>query len=529
MLRIMVVDDEPIFIDRLCMSINWELYGFEICSTAYDGKEALAKLEEYRPDIALIDINMPYIDGLKLTELLKEKLPETIVVLISGYSEFEYAQKAVKLGVEDYILKPYEDNELIDVLLRIKAKILKTRHEEAIQWQDRKTLAVNRLTALFGGENIPKEELKDILTNAGFGPDFISFRVVCIEIDGLYQKWSDISEISLWKFAVSNIAGEYIKSKGKHLIYNGPEDRIIVILAFNNEKDHEELNFEQFNRLCRVISEVLHFTVTIGIGCSCMPDENFTKSYLEAVTALQNKLVLGNNRLIDFKSLEKEATNAGFYASEISNELLVFLRQNDLDKIEEKINQIFEFILERRFLTDYTYVICTGLVSICLSFIVQVGSNIEEIFGKDFSPLARIKNYESIEDIRNWIYEVFKKTLDHTNKSKSTKLRKLAEDIKVFIMNNYNNSDLKIEDIAGALFVSENYLMTVFRKEFGLTVFSYITNIRMLKAKELIKSSNFKISSVSSMVGFNDPSYFSKCFKRHFGIAPSEYENEVRK
>lgn len=528
MLKIMVVDDEPIFVDRICMSVNWELYGFRICCTAYDGKEALAKAEEYRPDIALVDINMPYIDGLKLTELLKEKLLQTVVVLISGYSEFEYAQKAVKLGVEDYILKPYEDGELIEVLLRIKDKILKVRLEEAIQHQNRRTLEESRIRALFSGENIPDEELNHILTNAGFDSDFQSFNVACIEIDSLYQKWSDISEISLWKFAVSNIAEEYIKFNGKHLVYSGPEDRIVIILGFRSKKENEELNLEQFNRLCRAIHDMLHFSVTIGIGGACMPS-NLTKSYLEAVTALQNKLVLGNNKAINYRTLEMEATNAGFYTSEINNELLVFLRQNDLDKIEEKINQIFEYIREKRFLTDYTYVICIGMVSICLSFIVQIGGNIEEIFGKDFSPLSRIKSYESIEGIRNWLLEVFRRTLDFTNKSKSTKSRKLAEYAKVYIVSHFNNPDIQIEDIARELFVSENYLMAVFKKEFGITVVDYIANIRMLKAKELIHSSNFKLSSVSSMVGFNDPGYFSKCFKKHFGITPSEYENEVRK
>ncbi|MCH4886532.1 response regulator [Acidaminobacter sp. JC074] len=125
MIKVMIVDDMPIFREYLREAIDWAHYGFEICCEAKNGKEALDLLEVHEPDIVLSDITMPFIDGLELSELLKDKYQNTEVVLITGNSEFEYAKKAVKLGVADYIVKPFEKEELIVTLLKLKDNITK--------------------------------------------------------------------------------------------------------------------------------------------------------------------------------------------------------------------------------------------------------------------------------------------------------------------------------------------------------------------------------------------------------------------
>ena len=120
MIKIMIVDDMPIFREYLTSCIDWNAYGFELCCEAKNGKEALEKFEVFYPDIVLTDINMPHIDGLELAERLMESYPDVSVVLISGHSEFEYARQAIKIGVSDYIVKPFEKEELILTLLKLQ-------------------------------------------------------------------------------------------------------------------------------------------------------------------------------------------------------------------------------------------------------------------------------------------------------------------------------------------------------------------------------------------------------------------------
>ena len=120
MIRIMIVDDMPIFLEYLRGCIDWGAYGFEICGEAHDGKEAIEKMETLYPDIILTDITMPHVDGLKLAEHVAENYPDVSVILITGNNEFEYARKALKIGVCDYIVKPFEKEELILSLLKLQ-------------------------------------------------------------------------------------------------------------------------------------------------------------------------------------------------------------------------------------------------------------------------------------------------------------------------------------------------------------------------------------------------------------------------
>ena len=126
----MIVDDMPIFLEYLRGCIDWNAYGFEICCEAHDGREALQKMEEYLPDVVLTDITMPYLNGLELSEKIIKDYPDTAVVLITGNNEFEYARKAVKIGVCDYIVKPFENS---DLLVRIEAILRRIGRRETPQ------------------------------------------------------------------------------------------------------------------------------------------------------------------------------------------------------------------------------------------------------------------------------------------------------------------------------------------------------------------------------------------------------------
>ncbi|CAM4011563.1 response regulator [Cohnella lubricantis] len=130
MLKIIVVDDEPLYRQYLIKSVEWEQYGFEICCEAKNGLDALEKIDGYKPDIALVDINMPFMSGLELIEHLNDKHPHIAIVLVTGHSEFDYARKALQLGVFDYILKPFNHDELMAPLLKIKDRIEKKRIEK---------------------------------------------------------------------------------------------------------------------------------------------------------------------------------------------------------------------------------------------------------------------------------------------------------------------------------------------------------------------------------------------------------------
>ena len=154
MQKILIVDDESIFREYLRTALDWEAYGFEICAEAKNGIEALEQAQLHRPDIALVDITMPFMDGLSLTEQLKEHYPATSVVLITGHNEFDYARKALKLGVEDYILKPFSKDELVLTLLKLQKEHEKAREERSTLKENQQLMKESYLNHLLSSEYI---------------------------------------------------------------------------------------------------------------------------------------------------------------------------------------------------------------------------------------------------------------------------------------------------------------------------------------------------------------------------------------
>lgn len=525
--RIAIVDDESIFREYLRTTIDWNSYGFEIGLEARNGVEALDLMDKNRMDIALVDINMPYMDGLELSQKLKEKHPEMPVVLITGHSEFEYARRAVKLGVVDYILKPFEKEELILTLLRIKGSLQKAQEEKHAVRDSMELLKERTLNRLLHyGAQLNPREVEAQLQKFGITPESRVLRVFCIEIDQMEQRWDNADEINLWKFAVSNVLSEVVKIEGNHIVFDGPEGRILSIVEFRDAQKADILRIEDsYRRLCGLIKKVLGFTITVGAGNRCSGYENLRNSYNQAAVALQNKFVLGNDRVITYSELGAESAGMGFYPGEIHEDLLINLRLGNRERLEEKLRDVFEYIRDRKLSIDYTYAVYMGLVSICLSFVVESGSSIEELFGKNFLPLEEVKKRESVEALHRWITELFGKILEHSRCGRMTRARKITESAKEYIDTNYMDNELTVEDIARSLYINSGYLRQIFKKEAGMTVTDYITNTRMKKARELLNSGNIKLCEISSMVGYSDASYFSKCFKKYYGRSPSEYEN----
>ncbi|QGQ99018.1 response regulator [Paenibacillus psychroresistens] len=529
MQKIMIVDDEAIFRDYLRQAIPWGDYDFEICCEAKNGVEALELMPIHLPDIALVDINMPFMDGLQLTEQLKARYPRMGVVLITGHSEFEYARKAVRLGVEDYILKPFSKEELILTMLKLQKSIIEAQEVSLTLKDNLALLKEGILNQLIGSDYNDKDEITERkLEGIGFTPYSKCFQVTCIEIDNLDQKWNKASEKLLWKYAVTNILNELMEISGNHYVFNGPEGRIICILEFERENEERKSYLEGYAQLCALIKKYLKFTVTIGVSSKKSGYKTIRASYLEALEALQQKFILGNDRLIEYGQQLNNTVTSGFISMETSEQLLIHLRMGEWEALHIKLNLIFEQIRQQRLSIDYTYVICMGLVSLCLSYVTEKGHPIEDCFGEDFFPYNEIMKHESIEAVQQWIIALFQLSIQYTKLHKPTKSNKMALAAKLYIEQHYSDPELQLEEVAKHVFVNSSYLRALFKKEIGMTLTDYVTHVRMQKAKELLSRGSSKLADIAEQIGYNDPAYFSRCFKKYYGSSPSEYENSKK-
>lgn len=525
MQSIMIVDDEAIFREYLRRTLDWSTLGFEITVEAKNGVEALELCADQPVDIALIDITMPFMDGLELTQKLKLQYPEMSIVLITGHNEFEYARTALKLGVEDYILKPFSKDELMLTLLKLQQEHRKVQQENLTYKENQQAVKESFLNQLISSDFILSDaEIKTRLEQFNIHIQNPVFVVACIEIDHIDLKWKKMSERTLMKYAVTNILSEALDESWKHHIFNGPEGRIIVLVEYGEHQSNITPSLNGYRKLGELIKKYLNFTITIGMGRSKEGFKNISESYQEALVALQNKFVLGHDRVITYESIDAEVGKQAFYPVAVNEELLIELRMRNSERVQQILDQVFESILERRLSIDYVYVICIGLISVNLAYITESGHPIEECFGENFFPYNEIHKFETLDKTFEWIKGLFHKSMSYTGQYKNTRASKIAQSAKAYIEQYYPDPELQLEQVAQHVFINASYLRAVFKKEFGMTLSDYITQFRMKKAKELLGRGGLRLSNIAESVGYSDAGYFSKSFKKFYGYSPSEYE-----
>jgi two-component system response regulator YesN len=532
MLKVMIVDDEEIFREFLKILLPWEDYGFEIRGEARNGVEALELSERLSPDIAIIDINMPFMDGLELSERLKAEFPDIGIIIISGHNEFDYARRAIKLGVKDYVLKPFTKEEMLLTLLKIQSEIKAERETQLTLKANEVRLREAFFNLLVENGHIDEEEARLKLAEFGFPPITGRYKVACIEIDQMDEKWRKANDREIWKFAVKNVLSETIRASGNHIVFNGTEGRIICIYEEEEAGGNFELAQvrEGYEQLCLLVKKYLKFEITIGLGTIRERCRGIRESYHEALQALRYKFIIGTDRLIAYDDGVEGVKGfvSGFIPSETNEELLMLLRLCDSDGLQEKINAIFVGIREERISIDYVYTICMGLISICLSCVSEKGHPIEDCFGEEFYPYSDIMQQKSIADVEHWITELYVQAVYYMGCHKKTKSRKIAEAAKQLIDEHYMDSELRVESIARQVYINPSYLRAIFKKVHGMTVGNYITQQRMQYARSQLMIGQYKLSDIAERAGFQDPAYFSRAFKRFYGYSPSDYENMRR-
>lgn len=507
----MIVDDMPIFLEYLKETIDWGAYGFELCCEAKNGQEAYEKAIIYQPDIVLTDIMMPYVDGLTLTEKLNQLNPEIMVVLITGNSEFEFARKAIRLGVVDYIVKPFEKEELILTLLNLQDNINKAI-EAKIEKKDEKYLRQEQaLRALIYSKNGEEISIESLYAHR-------HYYVMTVEVEAA-QDHMHLSEKAMnIKSVLGELYRDYMQSDAMKYFFTDYESRLIII--------HEASDFElvtdaeELNRFIGFIKERLSLTLTIGIGNCYEGLKGIRQSYLESINALLHRFQHGGNKAIKYESISNEEKTYGFYSAEVNERLLNHLHQHNESQAMAVLESIFE---EAIYSFEYRRMVNMGLISLLLSYLVKAGKNIDDVFSESFAPYTVI-NTSDMPTQNQFIKASYQRVFSYLLAHQQTRSSQVAHEALKCMHENLSNPEFNMSDLSKKMLVNQTYLRKMFKSEMGMTISEYLTKIRMERASELIKEDKWKLAAVSEKVGYRDPGYFSKCFKQHFGVSPSDFK-----
>ena len=518
MIKIMIVDDMPVYREYLRNFIDWNSFGFEVCCEAKDGKEALELYEEHQPDIVLADIVMPYMNGLELSEALLRENPEVSIILITGNSEFEYARKAVKLGVCDYIVKPFEKEELIIALLKLQDninRVLEHQNEKDVLLAERKEQLLRQLiysknTSLQG---FPEHQNLFRYSN---------FLVTTIHAD-LYENKVEPEEILKWKQILSSMLKNMIRIEGDIEVLHDFEDNIVTILNFRDRQEMEQYEGYEFQDVIKLAKEHIGFLLSVGISSYCYQVNQLREAYYQTLQALGNSYLEHHAKIYDYKRMPVNQRSE-FYSWDLIDEINKCLDVLDYNKITKLITGELDRIREYEN-PEFAAMTYMSLLSVLFSYLVKQGRNIDDIFGSGFQPNTILNQGKSYPARRAFVCECYQKAITYQMEHQESKSNQIAKQAKEYIEKHYFDPELSITDISRELLVNQTYLRKMFKDKYQMTICDYMTKYRMEKAKELIKKENSKLSYISNEVGYHDTSYFSKCFKKYFGYLPSDIIN----
>lgn len=530
---IILVDDEEEVRKSIIKKIQWQSAGFEVAGDAENGQDAMEKIELLEPDVVLTDIRMPYMDGLVLAEKIRQRYPSMKVVIFSGYDDFEYAQKAIKLNVTEYILKPVNVEELTSILKKIKAnldeEIEEKRNVNRLRENYKKSLPIIReqffhdLIHKSLAEEVIDAKLKEYdipLTGAR------KWIVAAIDVEKGDTGKHAISlhkEKELIPISVMQIVTEKLKDHYRFALFqSSSEADMVVILALDGDNSTNGL-IDVMGDICKESKRILEVSITIGIGNSASKLSGIRKAYRLAVDALGYKAVAGVGNTIYINDMEPAVGEKLEFGTMAEADLISAIKFGPQEKIEAAVKKITERLKLAKVHTRQQQVYMFGVLNSVLQMIQQYDLALGEILEDKLEYMEIFDKLQKKEDFGQWLLAIAKKINKAINQERDMTTRQVIQEAKQYIKDHYQDPDLSVEMICSHLHMSPAYFSTMFKKETGQAYIAYLTDVRLGKAVELLNKTDDKTYVIAAKVGYQEQNYFSYVFKKKFGMSPTKF------
>lgn len=522
MYSVFIVDDEPIVLEGIRTTIDWENSNFSFAGEASDGEIALSMIQEIKPDILITDIKMPFMDGLELSATIKKTQPWIKIIILSGHDEFDYAKKAISIGIEEYILKPFTSKEIIESLDKAALQIDKERKQ------------LSDITRM-------KEELKS--TERIIQKDFLS-GIVHNSID-MTSAMKKSQELNI------NLISRYYKiliSKIQSATKNTQNEEMACSLVNSYSSSWEQTNsfFENNNRLVCIckgsdqkelddntyhIAETIEHIVTQNNDCRVVTTigktvehlSSISESYEDAKKILEMSKTNEQSRIISSDDILSEgASLLHIKENDPMVERLKYASKNDISVIiEESMKLINSNPGQFQFVASY---LLGDLIFAVSELIENLGGNIQEVKPEILQHDYIEEAIQNSETFSKKLYSIFTFALEYRDSKITGKYQDVILKAKKYIAENYADQNTTLTKVADVVALSPNHFSTIFSQECKTTFIEYLTEVRLENAKRLMKTTDMKGYDIAYECGFSDPHYFSYIFKKNTGLSPREYK-----
>jgi len=530
MKKVMLVDDEIVIRENIRDCVDWEREGFVYCGDASDGELALPMIESIAPDILITDIKMPFLNGLELSAIVRKRLPDTKIIILSGHDEFEYARAALRMGIEEYCLKPVSSADLVTLLRTVSAKIDQERSEkarlEALRENKHENAAQSqeKLLADICTGMITTAEALD--TASALSLNLMARYYVVVITDVRCGKSQSASiDHGIVSQAEALLRGRFAASADTFEFKRSRTERVWILKHDTRGQLESALELVQ-NKMKAEVEAAAGCSLALGVGSIQERLQHVHSSFLEAEEdkhwkrltqnaqnrwslragegALDPSVFLDRQRYIEFLKIGSPA-DIGTMARTLAE---------GLRKVDWR-NDLYGFYL----LSDLTLEV------------FQTAKNLYRNLDEAEVTLARFQH--NIGDIASWedasrylakLAELFWQWRGVA----ADRYVDMLEQAKTYIMRNYAQDRLSLQDVADHVCVSPSHLSKVFSQETGQTFIEFLTSVRIRRAMVLLKTTNDKSYEIAHQVGYNDAHYFSNLFKKATGMTTKDFRKQSR-
>ncbi|GGD53332.1 response regulator transcription factor [Paenibacillus nasutitermitis] len=517
---IMVIDDEVIIRKGIVSIIRRLAPSWEICECT-NAQSAIEQLAVDEPDLMLIDINMPGMDGLELAHYLKMKYPDILKIILTGHDKFSYVQNALRAEVLDYLLKPIIREELLKALEKAEhliAERMVTAQQEAAA---RRQKLQQSLEWLLCGVDVPEDELKQLLAGNGwsFNGTELSLLLLIGEADGFaIQEEKLLHLVADYKtlfMDVEDAFAFFADSQHFFLISSGtslPAERIKgwwLEAWLPGEPDSYSLLEFRLAPIAAVSSSFSSWSELPGIYGKMIQE-----TYRSVNAQKQLHSIYRDN---DWNEQQKRfrialEMNDSEGVSKFLEESVAEIKRHAQTSPSIVLSQMFRFmLLELMPLLNKTE----------SRFSLALRQTLAHMLASLSSPGSSLHLMSILHEFENEIRMMTSTQTDSLEKNKVIKV------IKEYIGKNYSDQSLKLEALSKIVHMNANYLSDLFKEVTGENYLAYLTSVRMNHAKKLLRETHLKTYEIGDQIGYSSAKYFCKLFRQQFGMTPTDYRNRA--
>jgi two-component system, response regulator YesN len=467
-MRVVITDDEMLERKAMRKFLNENFKDIEVVGEAWNGRNAIELAEQLDPDLMFIDIKMPGISGLEAVQRIREKKPEIKFIIVSAYDSFDYAKKAMKEGVKEYLLKPNNKEEAIEAITRVCQEI---KREKAVHQKQQDSLRIekeNFLLKILQQEQgtVSEKQQRELFPNMKCGFFFVVELLDGNDTNTLKEQIEQLSPFP----NITVLNGKY------------------VVSLFVSPKEQSKMDSLL---LAKKLQSINHNSIWIGIGYSYSLVDQLYKSYQEALQTLQ---ILKKNKRVPYSLpllVRKKADRV------TAEELFLPLFQGDFQAAWMITKELLEELDQ------------TELYVRIREKLVQEGISMQNLYLP--------------ENQSQW------KDLIHTICVKVTEIHQANDPIeraKQYIYHHFHET-ITLEQVSEMVHLSPTYFTKLFRETTDTTFIDFLTEVRLVKAKQLLLQNQLSLKEISYMIGYKDPNYFSRVFKKHFNQSPKQFQKKT--